>query len=588
MKFSCTPQPVLAENLAERHGLGGLQVARRLRMLKGMSFSLDRGHLGTYKDVARLFIKYSGNDEISHEVFASQFQVDGDVEPSDDAESFTRDLERLGPTYVKVGQLLSTRADLLPPSWLAALQRLQDNVAPVPFEELRETIEEELGVRASKLFIEINETPLACASLGQVHRAVLRDSGAEVVVKIQRPGIQAKVIQELAAIGEIADFIQAHTRFGRTYEPGRMVAQFRKTIITELNYTQEAANLNKLRRNLAENPLIIVPRPHLDFCSSKVLTMDYIRGTKITHLSGVVHTEIDGPGLAEAIFDSYLKQILIDGFFHADPHPGNLLLTSDHRVAMLDLGMTGFVPEGQKDHLLRLLAATSEGRSDDAADVAQKIGTPRDDYDAAACRSAIVEIVENRQGLNVEQLQIGEMVMDVTQACGRNGLRIPDTMFMLGKMLLNLDAIGKALDPQFNPDQCLRRRTGALAQRRLRDELSLGGLLALLTDVKELIGRTPSRLNDLLKMLAQNEFSFGVNAIDEDKLLDGFHSVANRITTGLILSSLIVGAAMLMNVETGFTLFGYPGLAIILFLAAALGGILLVVGIFINERGKRR
>lgn len=549
-----------------------------------MSLSLNREHLGTYKDVARLFFKYGNNNELERDEIGADLEFDDDVQPSEDAEEFASDLEKLGPTYVKVGQLLSTRADLLPPAWLAALQRLQDDVEPFAFDEVRETIEEELGVRVSKLFESIDEEPLASASLGQVHRAVLRNSETEVAVKVQRPDIRKKVVTELEGIQEMAEFIENHTKFGEKFEVGRMVEQFRKTIIAELNYLEEAANLSRLRDNLGEKALLVVPAPHMDFCSSKVLTMDFVTGTKITDLSGVVHTEIDGAALSDEVFSSYLEQILVDGFFHADPHPGNLLITPDHRIALIDLGMVGSIPDGQKDLLLQLLAATADGRSDDAANVAQKIGTPRTDYDEAACRAAIVEIVETRQGQNVEQLQIGEMVMDVTNACGMNGLRIPNSMYMLGKMLLNLDGVGKSLDPHFNPDKCVQRYTAELAHKRMLSEFSLGGLVSILTDVKDLVTHTPARINDLLKMLANNELSINVEAIDEDKLMIGFHRVANRITCGLVLAALIIGAAMLMNIESKFTLFGYPGLAIILFLGAALMGFFLVISILVGER----
>ncbi len=549
-----------------------------------MSLSLNREHLGSYKDIARLFFKYGSNDEIERDKIGADLEFDDDVQPSEDAEEFAADLERLGPTYVKVGQLLSTRADLLPPTWLAALQRLQDDVEPFAFDKVCETIEEELGVRVSKLFESIDEVPLASASLGQVHRAVLRNSETEVAVKVQRPDIRKKVLTELEAINEMAEFIESHTKFGKKFEVGRMVEQFRKTIVAELNYLEEAANLQRLRENLGEKPLLVVPAPHMDFCSSKVLTMDFVTGTKITDLSGVVHTEIDGAALSEEVFSSYLEQILVDGFFHADPHPGNLLITPDHRIALIDLGMVGSIPDGQKDLLLQLLAATADGRSNDAANVAQKIGTPRDDYDEAACRAAIVEIVETRQGQNVEQLQIGEMVMDVTNACGINGLRIPNSLYMLGKMLLNLDGVGKSLDPHFNPDKCVQKYTAELARKRMLSEFSLGGLVSLLTDVKDLVAHTPARLNDLLKMLANNELSINVEAVDEDKLMKGFHRVANRITTGLVLAALIIGAAMLMNIESSFKIFGYPGLAIILFLGAAIMGFFLVISILVGER----
>ncbi len=553
-----------------------------------MSIFLKPGHLATYKDVAILFLKHGRNAQTEREKISDKFGVDENIEPTEDAEAFVNDLEKLGPTFIKLGQLLSTRTDLLPTPWLTALKRLQDDVEPFSYEEVHEIVEAELGVRISKAFHEFDEKPLATASLGQVHRAVLRDCKTTVAVKVQRPGARETVLNELESIAEVAEFFDRHTEFGRRYEPARIVAQFRRSILRELNYLDEAANLSRLRANLESKKEIVVPRAFLDFCSAKVLTMEYIQGTKITDLSGVVHTDLDGAALAETLFSSYLKQVLIDGFFHADPHPGNLLLTREHKIALLDLGMVGVVQDSLKDHLLQLLAAVADGNSSRAADVAQRIGTPREDYDKTACSREIRHIVEDRQGATVSDMQIGKLVIEVTQACAEHGLSLPDEMYMLGKMLMNLDLIAKTLDPDFDPDASIRRNSSALMNRRIKDELTMGNIIHLLTDVKELVTTTPQRLNDFFRSLAGNSIKIKVDAIDEELLLSGFQQVANRITTGLVLSALIIGAAMLMNIESRFTIFGYPGLAIILFLAAAIGGMILVGNIFLGEMKRKK
>ncbi|MEP2776736.1 MAG: AarF/UbiB family protein [Luteolibacter sp.] len=553
-----------------------------------MSISVKPSHLATYKDVALLYLKHGRNANIDSDQLSERFGIEEKVEASEDAEAFVSDLERLGPTFIKLGQLLSTRADLIPPSWLTALERLQDDVKPFSYEEVHQIVESELGVRISKAFESFDETPLAAASLGQVHRAVLRDCKTEVAVKIQRPNARETVLKELEAIAEVADFLDAHTEFGRQYEPGRIVAQFRRSILRELNYLEEADNLNRLGRNLRAKKDIIIPKPFMDFCSDKVLTMEYIPGTKITELSGVVHTDLDGAALAESLFSAYLEQVLMDGFFHADPHPGNLLLTRDHKLALLDLGMIGVVPDTLKDQLLQLLTAVAEGNSSRASDVAKRIGTPKEDYDEEACSREIRQIVEDRYGSNISDMQIGRLVLEVTHACAQNGLSIPDEMYLLGKMLMNLDIIAKTLDPEFDPDASIRRHSSALLNRRFKDQLTTGNIVHLLTDVKELVSTTPQRLNDFFRSLSSNKLQVKVDAIDEELLLSGFQQVANRITTGLILSALIIGAAMLMNIESKFMLFGYPGLAIILFLAAAIGGLILVGSIVFNDVKRKK
>jgi predicted unusual protein kinase regulating ubiquinone biosynthesis (AarF/ABC1/UbiB family) len=211
------------------------------------------------------------------------------------------------------------------------------------------------------------------------------------------------------------------------------------------------------------------------------------------------------------------------------------------------------------------------------------MGTERDNFNQEAFAQEIKMIVEAREGTSVEELKVGDLVMEVTKACGDHGLRIPDAVFMIGKMLLNLDIIGKTLDPTFNPDASIRRHIGDLARKRLDEHLSIGNVVSYLTDMKELFAETPGRVNKVLENVADNKIHLKVDAIDEQALLKGFHRVANRITVGLILAALIMGASMLMNIESKFTLFGYPGLAMVFFLTAAVGGLILVFRILIGS-----
>ncbi|MAS92890.1 MAG: ABC transporter [Verrucomicrobiales bacterium] len=548
---------------------------------RSMSATLDR--VTTYKDIGVLLMKYLPKISDARKNLTAHFDLPDDIEPSEDAEKFTDDLEDLGPTFVKVGQLLSTRVDLLPPTWTAALQRLQDDVGSIEFEAVREQIESSLGAKITNLFSEFDEEPLASASIGQVHRAILRDKQTEVVVKVQRPGIREKMVEELDAIQRAADFLQDHSEFGEKYDIQPMVAQFRRAIMGELDYLAEGQNLRRLATNLRESPNLIVPLPHDSFTSREVLTMDYIQGAKVTDLSGVVLTEVNGKALAEELFQSYLKQIMIDGFFHADPHPGNLLLTPDHQLALIDLGMVGTVSDDLKDDIIQLLGAISEGKSAEAARVATRMGREKDYFEAEEFASDIKQLVDKHNGSSVKEMQVGNLVMQITETCGKHGLRIPEPVFMIGKMLLNLDMVGAALAPDFNPDESIRHHIADLAERRMRDHLTIGSVVHYLTDIKELFAETPTRLNQVLENLAENKVSVDVNAFDETKLLKGFHRVANRITVGLILAALIVGASMLMQVESNFTLFGYPGLAMIFFLIAAVGGLSLVGSILFSS-----
>ncbi|MDF1813801.1 MAG: AarF/UbiB family protein [Verrucomicrobiales bacterium] len=539
--------------------------------------------ISTYKDIITLLFKHLPGLSDSRLDLQSRFEVDVEVEPNSDATAFVDDLEELGPTFIKLGQLLSTRVDLLPPGYIAALQRLQDDVETVPYETIERTIKDQLGSKISQLFSSFEETPVASASIGQVHRAVLRDGETKVVVKVQRPNIREDMVRELDAIYEIAEYLQDHTDFGRAYDTARVVRQFREAILAELDYSKEQRNLVRLGEILKDSPNIVVPSPIESYCSPKVITMELMDGTRITDISGVVMAEIDGDALAEELFHAYLKQITVDGFFHADPHPGNILLTRDRKLALIDLGMVGRVSDKLQDQLIQFLGAVAEGHSSTAARIAIEMGTPREDFRPDEFERVIMDIVLSRRDTPVQDLRVGGLVMKVIEACGKNGLRIPDAVYMIGKMLLNIDLIGETLSPSFNPDESIRRHFGHLARKRMLDELTGPNLIKHLTEVKELFLETPERLNRALETVARNNLSIQVRGIDETRILIGFHRVANRITVGLILSALIVGASMLMRVESKFTIFGYPGLAMVFFLISAIGGIALVGKIIFGD-----
>jgi predicted unusual protein kinase regulating ubiquinone biosynthesis (AarF/ABC1/UbiB family) len=553
-----------------------------------MGISLKPQHLNRYRQIAWLFVKYGRSDLVKESGLDETLEAEQRVSPKEAAKAseLADDLEKLGPTFVKLGQLLSTRVELLPRAYLEALARLQDKVEPFAFDEVEKIVSSELGVRMSKAFSDFDVTPMAAASLGQVHRARLRD-GRQVAVKVQRPGIRDAMLQDLDAFEEIAEFLDNHTAAGKRYEFCQMLDQFRKSLLRELDYRQEASNLTTIGAHLQDFERIVVPAAIPDYSTSRVLTMQYVHGKKITDLSPLARMEFDGDALAEELFHAYLQQILVDGFFHADPHPGNVFLTDDYRIALIDLGMVGRIMPGLQEQLLQLLLAIAEGRGDDAADIAIKIGDRKDDFAEKDFKHAIAEIVSKQQGATVDQMQVGRLVLEVTQASGENGIRVPAELTMLGKTLLNLDQVGRAIAPEFDPNASIRRNASQIMQQRLMKSLSPGNLFSGVLELKDLVQRLPARLNKIIDAIANNEMKISVDAIDEKTLVLGFQKVANRITVGLIIAALIVGAAMMMRVETTFRIWGYPGLAILLFLAAAGGGVVLLINILFYDKGEK-
>ena len=540
--------------------------------------------LSRYAAVATLLLKH--RPDLLASTALDSAPADQSRAEQSDAERLAKDLENLGPTFVKLGQLLSTRSDLLPPAYLEALSRLQDDVDPVPVSDVQKAVEEELGVRLSKGFASFDEQPLASASLGQVHRATLRD-GRAVAVKVQRPGVVEQVKADLGALDEIAAFVDSHTTVGRRYEFAPMIAEFRKALMDELDYNVEASHLQALSRNMAEFERIVVPLPVDGYVSTRVLTMDYVRGTKITTLNPVAMIDTDPEGLAEELIQAYLHQILIDGFFHADPPPGNVFITDDGRIALIDLGMVGHLSPSLQDKLLKMVLAISEGRGEEAADAAIGLGEMREGFDETAFKRDVVALVGRYYGASLENFQVGKIVLEVNRSAGTHGIKSPVELTMLGKTLLTLDHIARTLAPTLDVNAAIRRHASKLMQRRLLKSLSPGTVFSTMLEAKEFAEQLPRRINRVLESLASSQLKMKVELIDEGAVIDGLQKVANRITLGLVLASLIIGAAMMMRIESRFTLLGYPGFPTILFLVAASLGLWLVVNIVTHDRAPR-
>jgi predicted unusual protein kinase regulating ubiquinone biosynthesis (AarF/ABC1/UbiB family) len=555
-----------------------------------MKISLKPNHIRRYKDIALLFAKYSSPDFAREFEFGDDFGVAADPEPSKSPlppEELANDLERMGPTFVKIGQLLSSRADLLPDRYLKALSRLQDKVKPFSYAEVEEIVQTELGVRLSKAFSRFDSEHLAAASLGQVHRAALRD-GRRVVVKIQRPNIRKQIATDFQVLEEVAEFMDEHTKVGRRYQFVKVLNEFKTTLLHELDYQREAANLNTIANNLKQFSRIHVPRPVADYTTRSVLTMEFVEGTKITELSPLARLDIDGEGLAEELFKAYLKQVLVDGIFHADPHPGNIFLTDDGRVALLDLGMVGHIAPAMQEELLKVLLAISDGQSDEACDIVLRISETREGFEETDFRRRTAQLIADQKDAPLGEMDVGKALLDVGKIAADTRLWVPSELTLLGKTLLQLDQVGKTLAPNFNPNASVRRNVSQILTQRMWKQASPSKMLGTMLELKDFFGGLPSRLTKILDTFANAEMELKIKTPDAQQLMDGFQKVANRITTGLILASLIVGAALLMQVNTTFRILGYPGFAMLCFLFAAAGGAWLVLSIMLKDHKDRK
>lgn len=527
--------------------------------------------------IAKLLFKYATSDLVRGPAGSAEHEQ---LDPP--PEEFVSDLEGMGPSFVKFGQLLSTRADLLPPPYLEALQKLQDDVDPVPYDDVREVVESELGVGISKAFEHFDEQPLATGSLAQVHRARLR-GGSTVAVKVQRPDIRQRVLDDLEALEKAAALVDPLPAIS-AYHPKEVVEEFRHTILAELDFTKEAHNLRRMQSMLESFERIDVPQPVKDYTTDRVLTMTFIPGRSVVSVGPLGQLEIPGADLADELIHAYLHQVFVEGFVHADPHPGNVLITDDYqRLALIDLGMTVHVDPNLRRKLLTLVLAAVSGSSDRVAGLIEEIATPTDRFDRDGFRRAIRALIDAYTHAPPSQKRAGELLLDAVRRSVDHGLRPPTQLTVLGRTLLSLDWVGVRLDPDMDVDRVVERHAMDLMQEHTMTALSPGNLFQAVLDTGQLAQELPNRLDRITESLAEGTFRVEVDAVDEEGWQEALRGAANRLTLGLVVAAMIVGSALLVRVDTEFTLLGYPGLATIFFLVGAISGIALMISI-VRER----
>ena len=427
-----------------------------------MAVSLKAQHLARYKDIGALLVKHGRSEGLRH--FDPEASAATAARPTTTPPSRTTPRSWSTTWRRWVPRSSSWASSCRPgptssPAYLNALSRLQDDVEPFSFEIVEEAVTRETGARISNAFQSFESTPRASASLGQVHRAVLRD-GRPVAVKVQRPGIRQRIVEDMQVIEELAEFLDSHTGVGRAYGFQGMVEEFRRSIMAELDYRLEAANLRLLGSQLSNYQRIVVPQPIDDYTTSTVLTMDLVDGRNVGSLGPLATLETDRCALAKDLFDAYLDQILVHGFVHADPHPGNVLLTTDGRLALIDLGMVVRIAPELQDDLVRLLLALSESHGTDVASILTGLGDKRENWDRLRFEREISALVQRNQAVTVGQLQAGRMVGELARIAGDCGLRPPVELTMLGKTLLNLDQVAIKIDPDFDPNAAIQRQSG--------------------------------------------------------------------------------------------------------------------------------
>jgi ubiquinone biosynthesis protein len=553
---------------------------------------LKTRNLGAYKDLLLLFTRYGRKDfriSLTPEDFllepgAEQETIEPDVRAR--AEAFADALRKMGPTYVKFGQLLSTRPDIVPHEYILALESLQDDLDPFSFADVERIVEEELGVRISKAFETFESTPLAAASLGQVHRAALRD-GREVVVKVQRPNVREQVRKDLEVFTEIAQELEKHTDLGRKMNLVGAIEQARLVMYSELNYLQEARNTEILRENLASFPQIYIPAVIHDLTSPRVLTTELVKGKKVSKLTPLALIEGDYAELAGVLTQAYLRQICVDGFWHSDPHPGNVFIREVDgapQIVLLDFGMTSRISSEFQDEVIKLLLAISSNRGTEVAEACVRVCEAQERFEPVKFTREISTIVAAVHDVSPSEINTGQLLFNVIAIANNNELKVPAELTMLAKTLLHLDAITKKLDPDYDPQRVIRDYAEQLMSQKLAQKFNPRNFYPALLDLNQFVLDLPHRAREIVDLTAAGRLSFGIKLTQAEEFLAGIHKIANRITVGVVIAALLVSSSMMMRVPTTFTIFGYPGLAVLGYLLASAAGFYLVLSTMMRDR----
>lgn len=459
------------------------------------------------------------------------------------AEKLAKALEELGACFIKLGQVISTRPDLLPSPYITALSRLQHTVTAVPGDQIAAIVEYDLGRPLSDIFQFFDLKPLATASIAQVHKAVLHD-GSHVVIKVQRPGVQQQIEVDVEVMQEIARFVTRHTPLGARYGLTSMVQEIKQSLSQELDFLQEADNTQSISRDIREFRHLMTPTIYPAYSSRRVLTLSFIPGCPLAQVPSGKSCHAEPATVATELLSAYLKQIVVNGLFHCDPHPGNILLVDDGRLALLDFGMIGRLDARQIDHLILLLLAFSERRGERVADIyLEMIETP-ERFDRRAFTQEICTLVCRYHDMSEKGIEIGRALLDLATVASVYHTAIPANFTLLGKALLNLDGTLRILSPNLNLTQTIRHYMQQVIRQRMLTQISPGRSAAWLLDAKHLIENTLQRSEAILDRLAHDQFSTRVQVEHLDETIQ---RAARRLSFGMVVSSFILSMTLLIT-----------------------------------------
>ena len=549
--------------------------------------------LGRLQQIASVLVGYGFGDMVRRIGLAGALERAGRLLHWQDPQAMAhmappervrRALEDLGPTFVKLGQVLATRVDLFGPEWIAELGKLQNAVPPLPFERVRPQLVEDLGAEPEAVFAQLDEAPIAAASLAQTHRAWLAD-GTAVVLKIRRPGIRDTVEADLRLLARLAEIVEAQAPDLHRYRPREVVQQFAQSLRRELDFAAECRNAERIAANFAGHDEIVVPRVHWQWTCERLNVQDFVAGIPGPDLAAVDASGMDRKRLAQVGAGIVLKMVLEDGFFHADPHPGNIFYLSGERIGVIDFGMVGRVSEQRRIQIVQLLHGLVEREAEAVTDVLMEWGEGAWDADETRLQADIGAFVDQYRGVPLKDLRMGAMLLDVTTILRDHGLSLPPDLALMIKAFLTLEGFGRQLDPDFDMAGAARPYVEKvlLARYSPRALLRRGRRGAI--DALELAGDLPRELRRLLRAARRGRLNMQIEVTSLKAFGEQVDRAANRLTMGVVTAALVIGSSIVMNSAGG----GVPSrwllaLGVGGFVGAALTGLWILLSIWRSGR----
>lgn len=493
----------------------------------------------------------------------------------------------LGPSFIKFAQLLSSRPDLITSEYAEEFKKLQDKVPPFPSDKAIQIIESELRINLDDIFSDFEEIPVAAASIAQVHNATLK-TGEKVIVKVQRPDIHQTIQDDITILNAIARLMVKYIPESRLFDPEGIVNEFSRTVRKELDFITEAKNAQRFKRNFTEVRDICIPMIYSHLLSEKVIVMERFEGIRIDNLPGIDALGVDRCELAQKGVNAYFKMIFEDGFFHADPHPGNIFVFPDGRIGLVDFGIVGWLTPDLMEDIASAFLALYNRKFDDLIDTYIELGVVPGDFDIEEfkreLKADLVELLEPLYDLTISEVNFPEYLDLLTHLVLKHGLKVPSELMLMNKTILILDNIGRQLDPNFNAVTAAAPYAAKLVKKRFSPRGLFDRTKENLSEISRLLIDTPKQVNRLLRKTLKDEVGISINPIGMDKLIRDIDRSSNRLAFSIVVAAIIVGSSMLIQSNIGSKIFGMPAIGALGFLVAFLLGLRLLISIIKSGR----